>query len=59
MLFEMQFTDSAFFMTYLIAIIFSFVSLYIVSRIRHKREVKRLKEKLERVMKDESAVWSE
>ncbi|MBO3803185.1 MAG: hypothetical protein JTT11_04830 [Candidatus Brockarchaeota archaeon] len=58
-MYAMQFGDSLFFMVYLIAVIFSFVGVLVMSKYRHMREVKRLKEKLEKVMKDESAVWSE
>jgi len=58
-LYKMQFGDSLFFIVYLIAVIFSFVGVLILSKYRHMKEVKRLKEKLEKVMKDESAVWAE
>ena len=58
-MFKMQFTDPSFYVTYLIVMVFSFIGLLIVNMYRQRREEKRLREKLERVMKDESAVWSE
>jgi protein-S-isoprenylcysteine O-methyltransferase Ste14 len=58
-MFKMQFTDPSFYVTYLIVMVFSFIGLLIVNMYRHRREEKRLREKLERVMKDESAVWAE
>jgi len=58
-MFKMQFLDSGFYVIYLILSIFSVVGLLIFNMYRQRREIKRLKEKLERVMKDESAVWAE
>ena len=58
-MFKMQFTDPSFYVIYLIVMVFSFIGLLIVNMYRQRREEKRLREKLERVMKDESAVWSE
>ena len=58
-MFKMQFLDSGFYVIYLILSIFSVVGLLIINMYRQRREIKRLKEKLERVMKDESAVWAE
>ena len=58
-MFRMQFQDFSFYITYIVAVLFSFVGMLIVNKYRHRREAKRLKEKLDRLMKDESAIWSE
>jgi len=58
-MFRMQFQDFSFYITYIVAVLFSFVGMFIVNKYRHRREAKRLKEKLDRLMKDESAVWAE
>lgn len=58
-MFKMQFIDSNFSVAYLILMVFSVIGLLIINMYRHRREEKRLREKLERVMKDESAVWTE
>ena len=49
--------SSMFWVVYIVAIIFSFVGVIITSKIRHDKEVKKIRKQFAEVKKDPSAVW--